>query len=171
MIAPFDKSVLCPVLIGRAPLIESLRQRVRQVCEGQGQTLLIAGEAGIGKSRSVQETKALAAQKGFTTLQGNCFEPDRMLPYAPLLDLVRAFVASYGEAAVALKPFAPDLVKLLPELSALLPDLVATPPLFAPARSGSTPTTTSTRPAPSAATSKAAGAAKWGRRRLTCIPK
>lgn len=128
---PLDKSSLCPILVGRAPYLDAVNQRIAQARAGQGQMILFAGEAGIGKSRLVAETKAAAAQQGFAILQGNCFEPDRVLPYAPVLDLFRAFIGngSATEVATTLKPFAPELIKLLPELSGFLPNVAPTPPL------------------------------------------
>ncbi len=95
--------------------------------------IVFGGEAGIGKSRLVVETKLLAAQQEYVCLQGNCFETDRALPYAPLLDLVRACINSKAssETADRLQPFAPELIKLLPELAASFPDTLPTPPLEA----------------------------------------
>ncbi len=46
-----DRPVVCPVLIGRAPHLEVLERYLKQAVENRGQTLLIAGEAGVGKSR------------------------------------------------------------------------------------------------------------------------
>ncbi|MDE3090443.1 MAG: ATP-binding protein, partial [Chloroflexota bacterium] len=94
------------------------------VCRGKGQTVLIAGEAGIGKTRLVAETKARAAPLRFSVLQGNCFEHDRALPYAPLLDLLRAFCAarSPDEIARVLDSDASALDELLAELARLIPD-------------------------------------------------
>jgi DNA-binding CsgD family transcriptional regulator/Flp pilus assembly protein TadD len=77
------------VLIGRDPQVAVLARFLEQARSGQGQIALISGEAGIGKSRLVAETRKLADQQGFTILQGNCFERDRALPYAPLIDLLR----------------------------------------------------------------------------------
>src|SRR5574341_52049 len=131
MATPLDKSILCPVLIGRAPYLDSLQQRIEQVHNGQGETVLLTGEAGIGKSRLVAEAKAHAAQSGLWILEGRCFEPDHTLPSAPLLDLLRAHYNARApdELARDLDRAAPELVKLLPELSTLLPGLVSTPAL------------------------------------------
>jgi len=114
-------------MVGRASYLDLLEQRLNEACKGHGQTLLLAGEAGIGKSRLVTEAKAWADQNSMAILQGNCFEPDRMLPYAPILDLLRAFIASHS--AEPLQPFASELVKLLPELGMLLLDIAPSPPL------------------------------------------
>ncbi len=132
MAAPFAQSVVCPILIGRAPNLQALDQLIEQVRGGRGETVLIAGEAGIGKSRLVAETKTRArAQPNTLILQGHCFEPDRALPYAPVLDLLRVHLAARPPHDIAcdLGSTAPELVKLLPELATRLPDLAPSPPL------------------------------------------
>ncbi len=55
MAMPSDKSVVCPVLIGRTASLASFERVFEQVGNGQGQTVLVSGEAGIGKSRLVAE--------------------------------------------------------------------------------------------------------------------
>lgn len=64
-------------------------------------TMLISGEAGIGKSRLVREACSYARRVGIKILQGNCFETDSSLPYAPLLDLLRA---AYGDLTPSAPP-------------------------------------------------------------------
>jgi len=129
MAAPFETSVICPILVGRAPQLEALSHLIVQAHNSPGQTALIAGEAGVGKSRLVVEANALAARQGFAVLRGRCFEPDRVLPYAPLIDLLRTFLASSSpeQIAEALGPTAPELVKPLPELANVLPGLAPSP--------------------------------------------
>ena len=53
-----DKSVLCPVLIGRENDLQLLDRLLAQSQGASGQIALISGEAGIGKSRLVKEAKA-----------------------------------------------------------------------------------------------------------------
>jgi predicted ATPase len=140
MTASFTTSIVCPVLIGRGSQLETLVQLMEQGCAGQGQTVLVTGEAGIGKSRLVTEavkrlnsSRLQARQPAALMLQGHCFEQDAVLPYAPLLDVLHTFFASRspGDIARSLGPTAPELVKLLPELATLLPNLTASP-LLAP---------------------------------------
>lgn len=102
---PLLQSILCPVLIGRDAQVAALARLLDLARSGQGQIALISGEAGIGKSRLVAEARKLAAAQGFMLLQGNCFEPDRVLPYAPLIDLLRTL---------------PPTMTLPPDLLALL---------------------------------------------------
>ncbi len=64
-------------------------------------------------------------------LQGQRYQPDRVLPYAPLLGLLRARFTARSVADIAddLGPAAHELVKLFPELATHLPDLTPTPAL------------------------------------------
>jgi predicted ATPase len=55
MTASFTMSLVCPALIGRGSQLEKLLHLMQQGCAGQGQTVLVTGEAGIGKSRLVTE--------------------------------------------------------------------------------------------------------------------
>src|SRR5437762_2319197 len=123
MTAAFNRPVVCPVLVGRAPALAALERLAERARDGRSQTALIAGEAGIGKSRLVAEIKARARQRGMAILEGHCFEPDRALPYAPLFDLLRALPAGppAGDLARDLGPAAHDLARLFPELAALAP--------------------------------------------------
>jgi predicted ATPase len=93
--------------------------------------VLIAGEAGIGKSRLAAEGRGRAAARGMGILQGNCHERDSALPYAPLLDLLHGFIVSHSpdELARYLGPTAFELAKLLPELVTRVPDLAPSPPV------------------------------------------
>src|SRR2546425_851594 len=94
MAVPFDPLLICPALIGRAPQLETLDRLLTQTASGHGQIALIVGGAGVGKSRLVAEMETHAVAQGFAVLRGRCFEPDRTLPYAPLLDLLRVDLAA-----------------------------------------------------------------------------
>ena len=118
MEARFTPPIICPVLIGRVHDLTHLRLLIDRAKSGKGQVALIAGEAGIGKSRLVAEVKTSAAAHNFRLVQGNCFPTDLTYPYAPLLDLLRSLFASHSAATLAteLERLALDLFPLLPEL-------------------------------------------------------
>ena len=120
----FDKSVVCPVLIGRETDLQRLDRLMTQSQEGNGQIALIAGEAGIGKSRLIREAKERVPQ-GTMILEGACFQTESVLPYAPVLDLFRNFLETHPpeEIAQMMGTSAPQLLKLFPELIRDLPDL------------------------------------------------
>jgi predicted ATPase len=116
------KSLVCPVVVGRARELEALQRHL----EGAGQgVLLLSGEAGVGKSRLAAEARQRAADLGVRVVQGSCFETDRSLPFGPLLDLLRFLVEDDPEdLARALDPSAEPLTGLLPELAPLLPSTI-----------------------------------------------
>jgi DNA-binding CsgD family transcriptional regulator/tetratricopeptide (TPR) repeat protein len=118
MPASFDEPVVCPTQIGRDDQLAALRQVAVGVASGSGQTVLVAGEAGIGKSRLVREFAERLGREGWLVQQGNCFERDRLLPYAPFLDALHGLLTTLPTAEVerCIGPALPDLARLLPEL-------------------------------------------------------
>ncbi|HEX6547496.1 MAG TPA: AAA family ATPase [Candidatus Dormibacteraeota bacterium] len=125
------QSVVSPIVVGRAPLLAALDELLGQAIGGAGRIGVLAGEAGVGKSRLVDEVKRRAQVRGVALLEGHCFEPDRTLPYGPLLDLLRAHLRGRAgdEVAGALGLGAPHLAQLLPELANLVPRPTSTPAL------------------------------------------
>lgn len=79
---------------------------------------MLAGEAGIGKSRLMREAKTIAAEIKITTYQGNCYEQDRSLPFAPFVDLLRKNLSSLNGESVW-----PQLLKLAPDLALEIPNI------------------------------------------------
>ncbi|HET9921765.1 MAG TPA: AAA family ATPase, partial [Ktedonobacteraceae bacterium] len=128
---PVNRPILCPKIVGRSPESAALGLLVEQARAGQGALALIAGEAGIGKSRLVGELKASAAAQEFLVMQGACFPKDIAYPYAPLLDLLRSLVASNpkGSLAATVETLAHDVFPLLPEL---VPDQAPSLPRLEP---------------------------------------
>lgn len=123
--------IRCPSVIGRDAQLALLAQAGEQVAGGQGQTLLISGEAGIGKSRLVAEARQIATRRGWRIVEGHCFEQDSILPYAPFLDLLGTLLSGLNsdEAADLFGVEARDLIKILPELGRWLPGLAPSPGL------------------------------------------
>ncbi|MEO5800464.1 MAG: AAA family ATPase, partial [Gemmatimonadales bacterium] len=126
---PADQRVVCPELIGRAAPLATAQHTLGRARDAHGSTLLISGEAGIGKSRMVREIVAHARSLGFVSLVGTCFQADRTSPYAPLLDLVHVLAATTSPALAAhcFGPAAAELLALFPELQGIFPDATAAP--------------------------------------------
>src|SRR5947209_9556252 len=122
---PVNRPLLCPEIIGRTPEFAALRSLVEQATGEQGHIALIAGEAGIGKSRLVTGVKTYAASHGFLLLQGSCFPTDHAIPYAPLLDLLRAFLTSRssGQTPDEVKQVAQAFLPLLSDVGHLFQDV------------------------------------------------
>ncbi len=92
MTTRLNQPVVCPILIGRNAELAALQECIEAAARGQGGVVLLSGEAGIGKSRLMTELQREASVLGFQLLRGQCFPADRSCPYAPLLDLLRAFL-------------------------------------------------------------------------------
>jgi DNA-binding CsgD family transcriptional regulator/tetratricopeptide (TPR) repeat protein len=113
-------------LVGRARELGELRAALDAVRSGGNRTIVIAGEAGIGKTRLLDELTSHA--DGVTVLTGQCAdEGSGPLPYGGLTGLLHGIVRTIGpEAAVAAAGPAAGA------LSAVAPQLVASQ-LVAPA--------------------------------------
>src|SRR5437764_935593 len=131
MTTPFHQPIVCPILIDRNNELAILHELIDQAKSGRGQVVLLSGEAGVGKSRLVAEVKSHAAFHDFLLLQGSCFPTDHAIPYAPLLDLLRSFLASHSLATTTagVMQVAQAFLPLLPDVSHLLPEAQKVPPL------------------------------------------
>jgi DNA-binding NarL/FixJ family response regulator len=122
-----DNSLICPVLVGRHDQLEVLQKVIARVSSSaiSKPIVLISGEAGIGKSRLIAEAQIYASEKGFILLDGRCFEPDRMLPYAPVIDLLRKYCVSHSPEDIRRQvgSSASELVRMLPALRDYLPNI------------------------------------------------
>ena len=81
--------LLCPLLVGRDDLLDLADRRLADAAERRGQFLLLAGEAGIGKSRFLRAVGRKAAARGFAVVEGALAPQDRMVPGALIGDLAR----------------------------------------------------------------------------------
>lgn len=129
MATELNKPLICPILIGRVQDLTHFRLLVDRVKSEEAQVALLTGEAGIGKSRLVAEITSYAEASDFLLLEGQCFQTDSTSPYAPLLDLFRAYFARRAPTSLSdpMHSFASTLSRLLPELALLFPDLATLP--------------------------------------------
>lgn len=86
--------LLCPLLVGRDELLDLADRRLSDAVGSRGQLLLIAGEAGIGKSRFLGAVNQKARARGVEPLYGELAPQDLAVPGASILDLARAMVRS-----------------------------------------------------------------------------
>lgn len=84
------RAVRCPLLVGRDDLLVLADQRLDDVAASRGQFLLLAGEAGIGKTRLVAAIRRKAEARGFSAVAGALAPQDRDVPAASILDLARS---------------------------------------------------------------------------------
>jgi len=109
---------LCPVLVGREPELNTLEDALLSANRGDGQIVLLAGEAGLGKTRLATEVQRRALKIGMTVLWGGCSEADLSLPYLPFLEAIGNYLATSDLAAVReqLGPVRRELAPLFPQL-------------------------------------------------------
>lgn len=78
-----DKYLDDCIFVGREEELEKLNSYLKKLEEGEGQTIFIAGEPGVGKSRLADELKDRAVEKDFTVMSEVCRSEFRR-PYFPL---------------------------------------------------------------------------------------
>src|SRR5215204_2478386 len=77
-----------PPLVGRELDLAVALEQLKRIEAGTPSSLLIRGEAGIGKSRLVTELVQRAGQLDHTVLVGRADDMDAGIPYALFLDLL-----------------------------------------------------------------------------------
>ncbi|GAA2238269.1 hypothetical protein GCM10010232_26300 [Streptomyces amakusaensis] len=80
---------MAPVLIGRNHPASVLRTHTTRATESHGGLVLIAGEAGIGKTALVTEAADEARRRGALVLSGSCWESDSAPGHWPWVQVVR----------------------------------------------------------------------------------
>jgi len=112
--------VVCRRLIGRRTPLELLKTHWRASRAGRGSTVLVAGDAGLGKSRLVREFCESTVADRSVIAVGECLEYARG-PFAPFVTVLRALIALRPDAlrdALAVRRI---LTPLFPEFAA--PDI------------------------------------------------
>src|SRR6476646_4547918 len=95
---PWDTRVVgrifCPDFIGRVLELEALDAALERARTGGAPTVLVGGEAGIGKSRLVDEFSRRARGEALV-LSGACAPfGSSPPPFTPVVEAIRAFVRS-----------------------------------------------------------------------------
>ncbi|NDJ54117.1 MAG: protein kinase [Chloroflexi bacterium] len=111
--------------VGREDEITQLRQALRQAAHGNGSAFLIGGESGVGKSRLVEELRAMALVDGVVVLSGHAVAEGRA-PYQIWRDVLARLSIEQPLTdlqAGVLKAIVPDLEQLIGHPVADAPDL------------------------------------------------
>jgi ATP/maltotriose-dependent transcriptional regulator MalT len=119
MLADVAMRVSSPVLVGRSGQLSVLDTALTEACAGQPSAVLVGGEAGVGKSRLVNEFADRSRGKGARVLAGGCLELGvDGLPFAPFTSMLRDLARDLGaDGIAALLPGGTtrELARLLPE--------------------------------------------------------
>lgn len=113
-------------LVGRDEALRQLERAYARVQAGRGEVVLIAGEAGIGKSRLMQEFAASCADRPLI-LAGAGHPDTQTIPYQPVIEALRPALTVRPVAGNLQPVWLAEASRLLPELRSLYPDLP--PPL------------------------------------------
>jgi DNA-binding SARP family transcriptional activator/tetratricopeptide (TPR) repeat protein len=116
-----------PALIGRRAEWQAAHSTWEEVAGGHARLLCVTGEAGIGKSRLVEELARRAAADGYAVAYGRAYEAAGRPPWGPVIDWlrsepVRSCLPTVDDACLV------ELGRLLPEIRAGRPELPEAPP-------------------------------------------
>ncbi|MEV7897647.1 helix-turn-helix transcriptional regulator [Streptomyces cyaneofuscatus] len=118
MLQTVETRSVSPRFVGRAAELGALTEALARAGAGEPQALLIGGEAGVGKTRLVEEFAGRAARRDAVVAVGGCVEIGAEgLPYAPFPAALRALRRALPEEmAAASAGQEGELARLLPEL-------------------------------------------------------
>ena len=113
--------------VGRQTELAALRTALAQAGAGHGQVVAVVGEAGVGKSRLVDEFVQAADTQGWLVLDSAAMSYSQATPYFPVRDLLRRYChLEEGEDAGIIQAKVTEQVRTLdPTLHDTLPALLA----------------------------------------------
>jgi len=80
-------------LVGREAELADLMAKIRTGGQGQGCTILLTGDSGVGKTRLAYEALREAAVGRMTTLLGTAYEQEGYLAYQPFIEAIDRYLA------------------------------------------------------------------------------
>lgn len=108
-------------LIGREAEIAMIKELLEKACAGKGSLCLISGEAGIGKSRLVEELKSYFYEKNVPFFRGRCLNQTNKIPYYPVRSILDEFIVRIEKASPeVLAAEALRIKRVLGELAAVI---------------------------------------------------
>ena len=120
--------VASPEFIGRRHELETLDDVVVKAATGDTVVALVGGDAGMGKTRLVDEVESLARERGTLVLEGGCVSigSGEGLPFAPIVEALRRLPALVAAGEIEgihdiselRSSETADLGRLIPELGA-----------------------------------------------------
>ena len=104
--------------VGRREELAWLSRHLADARQGTGRVVMVIGQAGIGKSRLLDEFAGEARRSGARMLIGRAHESEQVLAFGPWIDALRAADVGNDETVLAsLRPaWRAELARLLPEL-------------------------------------------------------
>src|SRR5256885_17031477 len=88
------RPLLCPGLVDRAQELQELNEVLQRTATGKPQLVLLAGEAGIGKTKLCRAFLQTSQAQQALVLLGQAISQDQALPFGPFLDAFRSSFAT-----------------------------------------------------------------------------
>ncbi|MFG3232398.1 AAA family ATPase [Streptomyces antibioticus] len=96
-----SQTVFAGPFVGREEEVTRLSGVLERARDGEARAVLLAGDAGVGKTRVLDEVAARGARLGMTVLTGHCVDlGDVGLPYLPFTEILGALAADERFAKV-----------------------------------------------------------------------
>ncbi len=117
-----DESRRAVPLVDRVAELGQLRQAMERTSLGEGGLTFVAGEAGVGKTRLVEELIESSKGKNVTVMLGRCSRREGKTPYSPWIDQVREFVRASPPQLLfkVVGSYGAEVAKLVPEVTTML---------------------------------------------------
>jgi tetratricopeptide (TPR) repeat protein len=87
------------MFVGRGREVSELQHALEEAEGGRGGVVVVTGEAGIGKTRLLQETVEAAAGRGWSVHAGRCWEEGGAPAYWPWIQVVRSAGGDFAAIA------------------------------------------------------------------------
>ncbi len=107
------------VFVGREAELRQLRGAADEALAGRGRLVLVAGEPGIGKTRTAEELATYAQLRGANVHWGRCHEDEGAPAYWPWVQAIRSYVRAADPVALAweMGSGAADIARVVPEVA------------------------------------------------------
>jgi class 3 adenylate cyclase/tetratricopeptide (TPR) repeat protein len=117
--------------VGRGDELARLERALAGAVAGRGGLVLVTGEPGIGKTRTLEEFARRAREQGARVLSGACYEGDFGPPFGPFAEAIASHSkrAERSQLVSELGSYAAVLTALVPALRERLPDVPEAVPL------------------------------------------
>ena len=119
------------VFVGRQREMGELKATLEDALSGRGRLITLAGEPGIGKTRTAEELATYASLRQAQVLWGRCYEGQGVPPYWPWVQAIRSYVRDQEPENLRseMGAGAADIAEIVSDVKERIPDLEPAPAL------------------------------------------